>query len=75
MKQMLENAKAAKREVANLTTEQKNAALNAMAQALLSQETEILAANALDLEAAKEHISPVMLDRDRKSTRLNSSHS
>ena len=65
MKQMLENAKAAKREVANLTTEQKNAALNAMAQALLSQETEILAANALDLEAAKEHISPVMLDRLR----------
>ena len=37
MKQMLENAKAAKREVANLTTEQKNAALNAMSQALLSQ--------------------------------------
>ncbi|MGM9628565.1 MAG: glutamate-5-semialdehyde dehydrogenase [Faecousia sp.] len=65
MKQMLENAKAAKREVANLTTEQKNAALNAMAQALLSQEAEILAANALDLEAAKEHISPVMLDRLR----------
>ena len=65
MKQMLENAKAAKREVANLTTQQKNAALNAMAQALLSQEAEILAANALDLEAAKEHISPVMLDRLR----------
>ena len=65
MKQMLENAKAAKREVANLTTEQKNAALNAMAQALLSQEAAILAANALDLEAAKEHISPVMLDRLR----------
>ena len=65
MKQMLENAKAAKREVANLTTEQKNAALNAMAQALLSQEAEILAANALDLDAAKEHISPVMLDRLR----------
>ena len=63
MKTMLENAKAAKPEVAALTTEQKNAALHAMAEALLSQEAEILAANALDLEAAKDHISPVMLDR------------
>ena len=60
---MLENAKAAKAEINRLTTEQKNAALNAMADALLAQEAEILAANALDLEAAKGIVPDVMLDR------------
>ena len=63
MKTMLEAAKAAKIEIARLTTDQKNAALNAMADALLEKETDILAANALDMEAAKGTISDVMLDR------------
>ena len=63
MKTMLENAKAAKAEINRLTTAQKNAALNAMADALLAQEAEILAANALDLEAAKGVVPDVMLDR------------
>ena len=63
MKIMLENAKAAKTEIARLTTEQKNAALNAMADALIANEADILAANALDLEAAKGTVSDVMLDR------------
>ena len=63
MKTMLEKAKAAKAEINRLTTEQKNAALNAMADALLAQETEILAANALDLEAARGNVPDVMLDR------------
>ena len=63
MKEMLEAAKAAKGEVAGLTTEQKNAALNAMADALLARQDAILDANALDMASAKEHISPVMLDR------------
>ena len=63
MKTMLENAKAAKAEINRLTTEQKNAALNAMADALRAQEAEILAANALDLEAAKGIVPDVMLDR------------
>ena len=63
MKTMLENAKAAKAEINRLTTQQKNAALNAMADALLAQEAEILAANALDLEAAKGVVADVMLDR------------
>ena len=63
MKTMLEAAKAAKTEVARLTSEQKNAALNAMADALVAQETQILAANALDLEAARGTVSDVMLDR------------
>ena len=63
MKTMLENAKAAKNEIARLTTAQKNAALLAMADALIENEVEILAANALDLEAAKGTVSDVMLDR------------
>ena len=63
MKEMLEAAKAAKGEVAGLTTEQKNAALNAMADALIAWQDAILGANALDMESAKAHISPVMLDR------------
>ena len=49
MKAMLTAAKAAKTEIACLTTEQKNAALNAMADALVSNEADILSANALDL--------------------------
>ena len=53
----------AKAEITRLTTEQKNAALNAMADALIAGEAEILAANALDLEAAKGTVSDVMLDR------------
>ena len=63
MKTMLENARAAKPEVARLTSGQKNAALNAMADALLAHQDDILAANALDLEAAKGTVSQVMLDR------------
>jgi len=63
MKTMLEAAKAAKQEITRLTTEEKNAALLAMADALIAQEAEILAANAADLEAAKGTVSDVMLDR------------
>ena len=63
MKTMLEAARAAKTEIARLTTEQKNAALHAMADALIKNEAEILSANALDLEAAKGSVSDVMLDR------------
>ena len=63
MKTMLEAAKAAKTEITRLTPEQKNAALFAMADALIENETAILAANAQDLEAAKGTVSDVMLDR------------
>ena len=63
MKTTLEQAKAAKAQVSCLTSAQKNAALNAMADALLEQEQAILSANALDLEAAKGTVSQVMLDR------------
>lgn len=65
MKTMLENAKAAKSQVSRLTTDEKNNALYAMADALLGETDAILSANAQDLEAAREHISPVMLDRLR----------
>ena len=65
MIEMLKAAKAAKREIVKLTTEQKNAALEAMADALVAHEAEILAANALDMEAAKGTVSHVMLDRLR----------
>ena len=63
MKMMLSAAKAAKLEVSRLTTDRKNAALEAMAAALIANEDAILAANALDLEAARGTVSDVMLDR------------
>lgn len=63
MNNMLQAAKAAKSEIARLTTEQKNSALLAMADALLAQQDKILQANATDLEQAKDSISTVMLDR------------
>ena len=63
MKTMLEAAKAAKTEITRLTPEQKNAALYAMADALIENETAILSANKADLEAARGTVSDVMLDR------------
>lgn len=63
MIELLTAAKAAKNEVARLTTAQKNAALLAMADALLTQQESILAANAQDMEQAQGSISQVMLDR------------
>ncbi len=63
MKTMLQAAKAAKLEVSKLTTAQKNAALLAMADALLAHEASILEANALDLDKARGKVPQVMLDR------------
>ena len=68
MMNMLQNAKAVKADIARLSTAQKNAALYAMADALLANESAILSANELDLEAAKDTISTVMLDRLRLSS-------
>ena len=65
MKEMLTAAKAAKLEISQLTPAQKNAALEAMADALIAHTADILNANALDMEAAKDTISSVMLDRLR----------
>ena len=63
MKTMLEAAKAAKAEITRLTTDEKNAALIAMADALVAHQAAILEANAADLEAARGTVSDVMLDR------------
>ncbi|MBQ4549883.1 MAG: glutamate-5-semialdehyde dehydrogenase [Oscillospiraceae bacterium] len=63
MKTMLTAAKAAKFSVTALTTEQKNAALEAMASALLDNQDAILAANAMDIENATGKVPQVMLDR------------
>ena len=60
---MLTRAKAAKTAIAALTTEEKNAALAAMADALEANQEAILAANQLDLANAPSTISPVMIDR------------
>lgn len=65
MIELLKNAKAAKAEVSALTTKQKNDALNAMADALLECQAEILAANEEDLARASNTIATVMLDRLR----------
>ena len=62
-KEILTAAKACAPAVAAADTQQKNNALLAMADALQARAQEILAANALDVEAAKGHISTVMLDR------------
>ena len=63
MKTMLQAAKAAKFSVTALTTQQKNAALEAMAQALIDNQDAILAANASDIENATGKVPQVMLDR------------
>lgn len=62
-REILAGAKAAKPKLAMLTTEEKNDALTAMADALLEYAPEILAANSEDMTAAEGRISDVMLDR------------
>ncbi len=61
--ELLQRARAARSAMALADTETKNAALRAMADALEAYTGAILAANGLDLEAAKGTISDVMLDR------------
>ena len=61
--ELLTRAKAAKAAMALADTETKNRALLAMAEELIAGQADILAANALDLEAAKGTVSDVMLDR------------
>ena len=61
--ELLIAAKAAAPTLAQTGTDRKNQALLAMAASLEAACDDILAANRLDLEAARDHISPVMLDR------------
>ena len=65
MKKMLEAAKAAKSQISCLTEQEKNAALHAMADSLITCENAILEANMLDLEAARGQVTDVMMDRLR----------
>ena len=61
--ELLQKARGAKTAMALASTETKNKALSAMADALERHQAEILAANQLDLDAARGTISSVMLDR------------
>ncbi|HUE36865.1 MAG TPA: glutamate-5-semialdehyde dehydrogenase [Candidatus Acidoferrum sp.] len=64
MTQMAKQAKADSRELAKLSTEEKNACLLAMADALEKRADAIKEANGLDMEAATNHgLSSAMLDR------------
>ena len=66
MRQTQDILKAAKEATASLsllTTEKKNAALAAMADALLTASEDILAANRQDVEAARAGLGEVMIDR------------
>ena len=60
---ILKAAKAAAPSLATVTTQEKNKALAAMADALENNTKQILEANALDMAAAKDHLSQSMLDR------------
>ena len=63
--EIMQRAKAAAPRLAILGTDEKNAALLAMADALADRCPEILRANEADCAAAQGHISDVMLDRLR----------
>lgn len=61
--ELLRRAKAAKKQVAAATTQEKNQTLLAMARQLEAHTQDILDANARDMDQARGHIAPVMLDR------------
>ena len=63
MFEMLTNAKKTVPSLVGLTNEERSLALRNMASALLRNEDTILSANKADMDAARAHISPVMLDR------------
>lgn len=61
---LAESARIAARELANCTRTQKDAALNLMAQSLLDNSDEIIAANSLDVKAAIDaNVDPAIIDR------------
>ncbi len=60
---MLQAAKAAKPQIAALSTEQKNNALKAMAKALCDNKQKIISANRQDVQKARGTVSDVMIDR------------
>ena len=64
-REILQTARASWPRLAVADAAAKNAALEAMAARLLAGEADILAANELDVAAARGHISDVMIDRLR----------
>ena len=60
---ILQNAKAAAPILAAATPERKNLALEKIAERLLSEQENILRANAEDIEASRSRLSEVMIDR------------
>ena len=72
-KQILINAKNAKKSALVMSAEDRKRAVYAMADAIITNSEQILLANAVDLENAKGKISEVMLDRLRLTDeRINS---
>jgi len=61
--EILQQARAAWPALQTADTELKNAALRAMADALLENTDDMLAANQLDMDAARDFVREVMLDR------------
>ncbi|MBQ9993573.1 MAG: glutamate-5-semialdehyde dehydrogenase [Clostridia bacterium] len=61
--EIMQRAKACCGELAKISSDKKNEALLKMAEQLVAHTDDILAANALDIEAARGNISEVMLDR------------
>lgn len=66
--EILENAKLAVKDIANLPTEKKNEILRAIAAALKDNEAEILKANERDIDASRGHIAESLIDRLALST-------
>lgn len=64
-RQILINAKETVKLMRGVSDEKINAALTAMAKALIDRTDKILQSNAIDIENAKDKISPVMIDRLR----------
>ena len=61
---LADSARIAARELANCTRTQKDVALNLMAQSLLDNSEEIIAANALDVKSAIDaNVDPAIIDR------------
>lgn len=64
MKRVLKNAKNAKKYIANLSAEEKNAILLKMAKSLLKNKNVIIKANKIDLKLGEKNgLSPALLDR------------
>ena len=64
IQRVVQEARQAARQLANASTDQKNAALRAMAEALRTQRKAIASANAADVEAARrDALSPALIDR------------